>query len=343
VSVGDIAPVPARRSRRREPPPQLPLVEIDGSRSVERYDPVRGLQTIVVAEAAEKQFARAKDATKLFEAIELKLTEQRNFIRWYDEQPKDPGTRGQIANRDAAGRIVVPGADSTVSAGLVSIPAIFGLDPADERTINNHEVMLSRWRSALKTDADFLIALDEARRRVIRICEQEPIGTVRGTEGTGEFELYTPARYIEAARTVMGGIDLDPASNDIAQQTIRAGEYFTPESDGLEREWRGRVWLNPPYHRELLPAFVEKLVAEVAAERVSAAIMLTNNCTDTHWFLAAETVCQAICFTTGRIRFLQRGAQEVAPTQGQAFFYFGSDVDRFAEVFGAIGFSVVPR
>ena len=31
------------------------------------------------------------------------------------------------------------------------------------------------------------------------------VGTVRGTEGTGEFERYTPSRYIELAREVLDG------------------------------------------------------------------------------------------------------------------------------------------
>ena len=35
------------------------------------YDPAKGLKAVAVAEAAEIHFARAKDATKLYEAIEM--------------------------------------------------------------------------------------------------------------------------------------------------------------------------------------------------------------------------------------------------------------------------------
>jgi hypothetical protein len=48
------------------------------------------------------------------------------------------------------------------------------------------------------------LALEDAAHRAIRICEQQKDGTVRGTEGTGEFERYTPAEYIEAVRKVIG-------------------------------------------------------------------------------------------------------------------------------------------
>jgi hypothetical protein len=44
-----------------------------GSTQLRRYDPDKGLRSIAVAEAGEKHFARAKDATGLVEAVEAKL------------------------------------------------------------------------------------------------------------------------------------------------------------------------------------------------------------------------------------------------------------------------------
>jgi hypothetical protein len=42
----------------------------------------------------------------------------------------------------------------------------------------------------------------------------------------------------------MQGIDLDPCTCDVAQELIQADRYFTEY--GLEKEWEGKVLLNPP-------------------------------------------------------------------------------------------------
>jgi phage N-6-adenine-methyltransferase len=206
-----------------------------------------------------------------------------------------------------------------------------------------------RWRKdfCLKGETGTIIdkdkmafALDDAQARSLRVVERQPKGTERGTAGTGEFERYTPAMHIEAARKVLGTIDVDPASNALAQETVKAEAFFTPEDDGLKRMWCGNVWLNPPYHRELQPLFVDKLVAELKAGRVKQAIMLTNNSTDTEWFRIAAEAATAICFTVGRVAFTTPSGAEVAPTQGQTFFYFGDNPQKFSEVFAEIGFGV---
>jgi ParB family chromosome partitioning protein len=161
---------------------------------------------------------------------------------------------------------------------------------------------------------------------------------VRGTQGTGKNEWFTPPEYIELARTVLGTIDLDPATHAEAQKIVQATTFFTKEQDGLKQEWHGRVWLNPPYVQPLIEDFVMKLLVERRAGRVAAAIMVTHNYTSSAWFQTALAVTDAICFPRSRIGFIELDNDKLAdPTQGQAFFYFGSEVDKFLHTFRSIG------
>ena|SRR5665647_815629 len=64
---------------------------------------------------------------------------------------------------------------------------------------------------------------------------------------SGNNEWYTPESYIRAATAVMGEIDLDPASTEIANSVVLAKQIYTSADDGLNKNWSGKVWLNPPY------------------------------------------------------------------------------------------------
>lgn len=43
--------------------------------------------------------------------------------------------------------------------------------------------------------------------------------------------------------------------------TAKCAKYFTPEDDGLSKDWTGTCWMNPPYGREI-PRWVEKAYKE---------------------------------------------------------------------------------
>lgn len=159
-------------------------------------------------------------------------------------------------------------------------------------------------------------------------------------QGTGENEWYTPEQHIHSVRTVMGAIDLDPATSELANQKVQAETIFTQSENGLEQEWHGRVWLNPPYSQPAISQFSEKLASEWESGRIQSAIALTHNYTDTKWFHRLAKTCRAICFTKGRIGFQNPEGKTAAPTQGQAFFYFGDAPDQFAEEFSRHGFVV---
>lgn len=164
----------------------------------------------------------------------------------------------------------------------------------------------------------------------------------QGTENEG---WYTPNAYIDAARVVMSGISLDPASSAEAQRVVQADRFYTVEDDGLVQDWEGSVWLNPPYTKGIVDAFAEKLVQEYGDGDVRAAICITNNATDTAWFHTLATRASAWFFPRGRTKFWTMrpdGTEETgAPLQGQVLTYFGPDplefISEFEQRIGGIG------
>lgn len=166
---------------------------------------------------------------------------------------------------------------------------------------------------------------------------------VHVSHNSGENEWYTPSEYIEAARATMGSIALDPASNPLANETVQAFRYFTAEDNGLAQEWRAEtLWMNPPYSSDLVKQFAAKFAAHVKAGDIGAGIVLVNNATETRWFAEIASVCTAVVFPTGRIRFMDKtGAPCGAPLQGQAILYAGNDAGRFLQHFGGFGWAAL--
>ena len=155
---------------------------------------------------------------------------------------------------------------------------------------------------------------------------------------SGNNEWYTPVAIIEAARNVLGTIDVDPASNEIAQKHIQAKTFYTQENSGLAHEWFGNVWLNPPYAIKELTPFINKFLIELEKDNIKNAIVLTNNATETKWGQALLNKATLICFPKGRIRFLDStGREKQTPLQGQMITFFGSNEYAFIETFRTFG------
>jgi ParB family transcriptional regulator, chromosome partitioning protein len=158
------------------------------------------------------------------------------------------------------------------------------------------------------------------------------------TSGKNDDEWYTPRHVIELARKALGGIDLDPASCALAQQTVRAGAYYDKHANGLERPWFGKVWMNPPYSRGLMAKFVGRLLHQYELGNIEAGIMLVHNCSETAWFQISGAGATRICFPKGRVDFRNPARTiQSTPGRGQSLLYYGPDPKRFDEVFGGIG------
>lgn len=191
------------------------------------------------------------------------------------------------------------------------------------------EGIVGQWRDTLETENE------RVTTNIIAAAEKAAAKPFVANN-TGNNEWYTPPAIIEAAREVLGGFDLDPASSEIANRTVQAAWIFTAEDDGLSQEWPiGRIWMNPPYAQPLMSQFAAKYAAEV--RRGSSGIVLVNNATETVWFQTITQVSSAVCFPQSRIRFLDPEGNPGAPLQGQAILYAGDAPDSFEAAFGSFG------
>jgi phage N-6-adenine-methyltransferase len=277
------------------------------------YDPERHRLTVAAIDFGIEEAKRLKEWPALEEAVDIKIEEQRKFVAWWSATVKRPGGDHSPRTRE------MPMREAEKLTGMANQRVSdLGKRLTEPDSYRAH-LLGTEYRAALLEGAD----------------------NVRGTGGTGENEWYTPAEYLELARAVLGKIDLDPASSAKAQETVQAKRFFSKDDDGLAKQWRGRVWLNPPYAQPLIASFISKLLDERRAGRVTAAITLTHNYTDTAWFQGLAELADAICFTRGRVRFLDSNGGTAAPTQGQAFAYFGDDVAAFTDAFGDVGFVMV--
>lgn len=140
----------------------------------------------------------------------------------------------------------------------------------------------------------------------------------------------TPVRFVESARLVMGSIDLDPASNELAQETVRAARYYT--ADGELQTWGGNIFINPPYDRQ-----INLFAAKLLASDFDQAVFMSNGRCDTKWWHMLVRRASAICFVAGRIK--SNGSKN-SPTCGHTFMYFGDNAAGFITEFGQYGWCV---
>jgi phage N-6-adenine-methyltransferase len=153
---------------------------------------------------------------------------------------------------------------------------------------------------------------------------------------------HTPIEYIEAARLVLGTIDLDPFSDEQANTRVKATRILTQVEDAFTASWadpeQRTVWMNPPYGAGSSSKAVDKFIEEYNYGSFDEAIVLMNSSTDTNWFHRLATLCSAICFTKGRISFIDGGGKKSSGnTKGQVFFYIGRDIEKFRAVFSNYG------
>ena len=210
-------------------------------------------------------------------------------------------------------------------------------------------------------------------------------------QSSGEVEWYTPMAIIEAVQEVFGGeIDLDPATSEAANMRIGARRaYLSPgytevpinkyrtakirealfyreyrQQHGLTKEWRGRVWLNPPfgqsekgcklnkngnfictkkkcpkrgYHilhdRPGMIDWVKRMANAYRRGEIEEGLMITFASESTEWGSILRQYPRWKPDT--RINYIdgRTGKPAKGVTKESMVTYFGQDVDKFASIF----------
>lgn len=156
-------------------------------------------------------------------------------------------------------------------------------------------------------------------------------------------EWYTPPEIIEAARRVMGGIAIDPASSKAANKVVKATRFYTEQDNGLEQHWTGNVWLNPPYGRGIY-RWTHKAVHADRMGYTHQICLLVNATPSASWF--RELWDYPICFFYKRLKFWSPDSPKAcSPTHGSALAYMTRRGlwKGFEREFTPLGHIVLPR
>lgn len=100
-------------------------------------------------------------------------------------------------------------------------------------------------------------------------------------------------------------------------ENAKCEQYFTEEDDGLEQEWEGSCWMNPPYGRTI-KSWMKK--AYESSLKGATVVCLVPSRTDTVWW-HDYAVKGDIEFIKGRLKF--GGHKNPAPVPSAVVVFKG--------------------
>jgi site-specific DNA-methyltransferase (adenine-specific) len=121
-----------------------------------------------------------------------------------------------------------------------------------------------------------------------------------GAGFTSRTDDWATPQPIFDALDVEFGFDLD-ACADAAN--AKCSRFFSAADDGLAQDWRGRVWLNPPYGRRGggIAAWMDK--AREASVAGATVVCLVPARTDTRWWHESAMRAAEVRLIRGRLHF----------------------------------------
>lgn len=109
----------------------------------------------------------------------------------------------------------------------------------------------------------------------------------------------TPPELLKKLTAEFGAFDLDPCCR---AETAKAPRFYTEVDNGLQREWIGKVFLNPPYSKP--GPWLVKALRETQIGHAVLVVALLPVRTDTRWFHDLVWNRAEIRFIRGRVYWL---------------------------------------
>jgi len=187
----------------------------------------------------------------------------------------------------------------------------------DQITGNSHDTMRT-----FESDMAFSPPITEQR---------QPAQKNPALYTSDSVEWYTPDDIVTRVVEVLGVVDVDPCSNSGGKPRIPAKKHYTVADDGLSQNWKGKVYMNPPYGREIAD-WINYLVEQYQCGNTTEAIALVPSRTDTEWFRKLRDYPR--CFVWGRLKFSDNDNSAPFPSM---LVYLGSNVGDFLEAFSDVG------
>lgn len=117
----------------------------------------------------------------------------------------------------------------------------------------------------------------------------------KGMYTSNSCEWETPVDFFGKLDSEFG-FDLDVCATP---ENAKCARYYTKEDDGLEKEWTGVCWMNPPYGREI-GEWMKK--AYESAQSGATVVCLVPAWTDTGWW-HDYAMRGEVRFVRGRLKF----------------------------------------
>lgn len=149
---------------------------------------------------------------------------------------------------------------------------------------------------------------------------------------------HTPRHLFETVESIVGRFNLDPCAPDDHGGAVRADIKFSAMDDGLSREWRGNVFMNPPYGTMIRQWIVKARIEAASGAKV---IGLIPARTDTQWWHENINALADVVFLKGRLSF---GDGKQAAPFPSAIVLWGFDSGIAEDIASATGgFSVIAK